>query len=170
MYLSAANKGARRQLSKKVSEIDFGPLHLRRARLPLIDLSDKTAAVGLPKEPKFWAPAKWRGNKVPLFWGEHRSVGYWSHLLRELDVGAVVHWGVGMALPIACALMGSRKGTKYVGLCNNSTQQMLVKGAVCEAVSDFLKSRPCLWSSSHDTELYENESASEDEPDDDQSE
>ena len=166
MYMSAANKGARRQLSKKVSDIDFGPLHLRRARLPLIDLEDKVAALGLKNEPKLWAPAKWKNCKVPLWWNEHRSVGYWSKLLRELNVGAVIHFGVGMALPIACALMGSRKGTKYVGLCNNSTHQSLVKEAVESSVADFLKSCPCMWSSLPDTELYEDESVSEDDSDD----
>lgn len=171
MYLSAANKGARRQLSKKVNDIDFGPLHLRRARLPLVDLEDKVSSVGLKQTPKLWAPAKWKDCKVPLWWNEHRSVDYWSKLLRELDVGAVIHFGVGMALPIACALMGSRKGTKYVGLCNNSTQQSLVKEAVENSVSDFLKSRPCMWSSLPDAELYEDETASgDDDTDDDKSE
>ena len=54
------------------------------------------------KKVKHIAPTGWKHDKVPLFWNERKGPDFWRSLIASMDIGAVVHLGAGLALPLAC--------------------------------------------------------------------
>jgi len=100
------------------------------------------------KKVKHIAPTGWKHDKVPLFWNERKGPDFWRSLIASMDIGAVVHLGAGLALPLACMTTG----TLYVGLAANKDQKEFLYSCLTDAAERHLSGRPCLWEELRDLE------------------
>ena len=83
-----------------------------RVRLPRISIEEKKKIFGTSGS----LPEKWTKNVpagCPMFWGETKSVAFWSQMLAELDIKGVVDLTPGSG---ALAEASMALGCQYFGL------------------------------------------------------